>query len=79
MSIYGEPKIEPQPIVETPIEISQPIKEPKPDYTNEINRINSEIEKIQRSGATHRRMEAALAPLRKKLNSLRDNENQIEY
>lgn len=79
MSIYGEPKIEPQPIVETPIEISQPIKEPKPDYTNEINRINSEIEKIQRSGATHKRMEAALSPLRERLNSLRDNENQIEY
>ena len=67
MSMYGEPKIKPTP-------------EPEPDHTQEINKIEQEIQKIQNSGAIGRRIEAAIAPLREKLRNLRkDNDNQITY
>lgn len=66
LNIYGEPKTEPT---------------PQPDPTPEIDQIEEEIEKIQKSGAIGRRIEQAIAPLRDRLNNLRkkDNENQITY
>lgn len=73
MSMYGEPKVEPQPTIKTPL------AEPKPDYTNEIANLENEIEKIQKSGAAHKRMEAAISPLREKIKTLRENEDQITY
>jgi len=68
MNIYGEPKT-PNPI----------INKPKPDPTEEINNIEGELEKIYNSGATQKRKEYAAAPLREKIQSLRDNDNIKEY
>lgn len=72
MSMYGEPKTEPTP---------EPKPTPKPDNTQEINKIEQEIQKIQNSGAIGRRIEQAIAPLKERLSSLRkkDNDNQITY
>ncbi len=70
LNMYGEPKVEPQ---------QQP--HPQPDNTKEINQIEQEIERIKHSGAMGRRIEQAIAPLKKRLNNLRkkDNDNQITY
>ena len=73
LNIYGEPKpIEPEPILEP---------EPQPaDNTEEINYLTQEINRIQNSGATGRRVAAAVEPLQQRLNSLKkDDENQIIY
>lgn len=72
-NIYGEPKpIEPEPILEP---------EPQPiDHSEEINRITQEINKIQRSGATGRKIAVAVEPLQQRLRDLKeDSENQIIY
>ena len=46
----------------------------------EINTIENEIQKIQNSGAIGRRIEAAVAPLREKLRSLKEKDNNtINY
>lgn len=68
INMYGELK------TEKPIEPQQPIQE-------EIKTIEEEIQKIQRSGAIGRRIEAAITPLKEKLKSLRNknDENQITY
>ena len=73
MSMYGEPKIDSQPPVEPTL------AEPKPDYNNEIASLENEIDKIQRSGAIRKRIEAALSPLRERLKTLKENEDQITY
>jgi len=72
-NIYGEPKfIEP----ELPQEPNpQPI-----DNSEEINRLTQEINRIQNSGATGRRVAAAVEPLQQRLRDLKkDSENQITY
>jgi hypothetical protein len=72
-NIYGEPKfIEP----ELPQEPNpQPI-----DNSEEINRLTQEINRIQNSGATGRRVTAAVEPLQQRLRDLKkDSENQITY
>jgi hypothetical protein len=72
-NIYGEPKfIEP----ELPQEPNpQPI-----DNSEEINRLTQEINRIQNSGATGRRVAAAVEPLQQRLRDLKeDSENQIIY
>ena len=72
-NIYGEPKpIEPEPILEP---------EPQPiDNSEEINRLTQEINRIQNSGATGRRVAAAVEPLQQRLRDLKkDSENQIIY
>ena len=72
-NIYGEPKpIEPKPILEP---------EPQPiDNSEEINRLTQEINRIQNSGATGRRVAAAVEPLQQRLRDLKkDSENQIIY
>lgn len=62
--------VEPTPNVE-----SQPI-----DHTPEIEHINREINRIQNSGATGRRIAAAIEPLQQRLKDLKENtENQITY
>jgi len=73
MSMYGEPKPEPHSTIE------KPLNEPKPDYTDEITILENEIDRIRKSGAIGKRTELAIAPLQEKINSLKNNENQIEY
>jgi hypothetical protein len=68
MNIYGEPKTPTPTIIKT-----------KSDPTEEINNIEEELEKIYNSGATQKRKESAAAPLREKIQSLRDNDNIKEY
>ena len=72
-NIYGEPK---------PIE-PEPFQEPNPqpiDNSEEINRLTQEINRIQNSGATGRRVAAAVEPLQQRLRDLKkDSENQIIY
>lgn len=74
MNIYGEPK-ESLPI--------DPLPEPKqsnPKEEEEIQQLEKEIETISRSGAIGKRIEAAIAPIRDKINILKKkNDNQIEY
>jgi hypothetical protein len=66
-NIYGEPK------VEKPIESQQPTQE-------EIKAVEDEIQRIKNSGAIGRRIEAAITPLREKLKSLRNkDDNTINY
>lgn len=67
--------------ISTPYIESKTEHSPQHDPTLEINQIEQEIEKIQKSGAIGRRIEQAITPLRKRLNTLRkkDNENQITY
>jgi hypothetical protein len=67
INIYGEPK------VEKPIEPQQPTQE-------EIKAVEDEIQRIKNSGAIGRRIEAAITPLREKLKSLRNkDDNTINY
>lgn len=73
MSMYGEPKPEPHSTIE------KPLNEPKPDYTDEITTLENEIDRIRKSGAIGKRTELAISPLQEKINSLKNNENQIEY
>jgi len=80
MSMYGEPKVEPIP-TKTP-EPKQKKAELKASSKNEekIKQLESEIEKIKSSGATHKRKESAIAPIQEELKALRiKNENSIEY
>ena len=63
-NIYGEPK---------PIE-PEPFQEPNPqpiDNSEEINRLTQEINRIQNSGATGRRVAAAVEPLQQRLRDLK--------
>jgi hypothetical protein len=72
-NIYSEPKpIEPEPTLEP---------EPQPiDHSVKIAQITQEINKIQRSGATGRKIAAAIEPLQQRLRNLKkDDENQITY
>jgi hypothetical protein len=74
MNMYGEPK-EPSPIDPLP----QP-KQPDPKAEEEIQHLEKEIETIRRSGAIGKRVEAAIAPIRDKINSLKKkDDDQIEY
>jgi len=73
MSMYGEPKPEPHSTIE------KPLNKPKPDYTDEITTLENEIDRIRKSGAIGKRTELAISPLQEKINSLKNNENQIEY
>jgi len=73
MSMYGEPKPEPHSTIE------KPLNKPKPDYTDEITTLENEIDRIRKSGAIGKRTELAITPLQEKINSLKNNENQIEY
>jgi hypothetical protein len=80
MSMYGEPKVEPTPTKTT--EPKQKKAELKTSSKNEekIKQLESEIEKIKTSGATHKRKESAIAPIQEELKALRiKNENSIEY
>ncbi len=80
MSMYGEPKVETTP-TKTP-EPKQKKAELKTSSKNEekIKQLESEIEKIKTSGATHKRKESAIAPIQEELKALRiKNENSIEY
>lgn len=74
MGTYNEPKIEtPQPTLTFESELT-------PNTQKEIEAIEEEIQKIQRSGAIGRRIEAAITPLREKLKSLRNkDDNTINY
>jgi hypothetical protein len=66
-NIYGEPKIE------KPIEPQYPTQE-------EIKAAEDEIQRIKNSGAIGRRIETAITPLREKLKSLRNkDDNTINY
>ena len=66
MSMYGEPK--------------EPSPQPDPKIEEEIQQLETEIENINRSGAIGKRIDAAIAPIRERINSLRKkNDNQIEY
>ena len=66
-NIYGEPKIK------KPIEPQYPTQE-------EIKAAEDEIQRIKNSGAIGRRIETAITPLREKLKSLRNkDDNTINY
>jgi hypothetical protein len=66
-NIYGEPKIE------KPIEPQYPTQE-------EIKAAEDEIQRIKNSGVIGRRIETAITPLREKLKSLRNkDDNTINY
>ena len=55
-------------------------KMPSIYYTRENTKTISEIQKIQKSGAIGRRIEAAIAPLRERLKSLKEkDDNTINY
>ena len=58
-------------LISTPYVESKTEHSPQYDPTLEINQIEQEIEKIQKSGAIGRRIEQAITPLRKRLNTLR--------
>jgi hypothetical protein len=67
-NIYGEPKIK------------ESTPEPTPSTSEEIKAVENEIQRIQKSGAIGRRIEAAVAPLKEKLNNLRKkDDNTINY
>jgi hypothetical protein len=67
-NIYGEPKIK------------ESTPEPTPSTPEEIKAVENEIQRIQKSGAIGRRIEAAVAPLKEKLNNLRKkDDNTINY
>ena len=68
MNIYGEPKRPTPTIIKT-----------KSDPTEEINNIEEELSKIYNSGATQKRKEYAAAPLREKMESLKNDDNIKEY
>ena len=81
INMYGEPK-DPQPSPPQPIKKpSKKIEHIKPDPIQEkITHLEYQIEKIQKSGATHKRKEAAIAPIREEIIALKTkNENSIEY
>jgi len=70
INIYSEPKIE-EP---------QPTTEPAPSAQDEIIAVENEIQRIQKSGAIGRRIDAAITPLKEKLNNLRKkDDNTINY
>ena len=74
INMYGEPK------TEKPIETPQPTPEPDHSTQEEIKAIENEIQRAQNSGAIARRVEAAVAPLREKLKSLRKKDDDtINY
>jgi hypothetical protein len=67
-NIYGEPKTK------------ESTPEPTPSTPEEIKAVENEIQRIQKSGAIGRRIEAAVAPLKEKLNNLRKkDDNTINY
>ena len=56
-----------------------PPPHPSTNHEEEIAHINREMEKIQKSEATGRKINAALEPLRQRLNFLKKDDNQIIY
>ena len=72
-NIYGEPKpIEPEPIIETSVE-SEPQPVINPNIEAERQNILRELQKIQNSGASARKLGNAVVELQNRLKSLDDN------
>ena len=83
INMYGEPKTEKpidptsvSPILDAQVELENQMNR---DVSQQINQIEQEINRVNSSGMISKRRKSIVENLKSKLNSLKNNDNQITY